>query len=251
MANASPLLAELHGPYDNLLRAALLAASPPLPGPALDLAGGAGLKRGWLATTLGPPSLTIGLDADRAAAAGGPRPSLCADAHALPLAAACLGRCWCVAALALFADQPAALAEARRVLRPGGDMVLAVAGQRWARLRAWPAELVALCATEAQKNLSPTLPWPWLMAPADGLGDELAILLAQAGFVDITLSAYLLDAPEGDLLAAGLPLASWATLRAQLAPQLSAKLLGQCEAVELDAEPEPVELLLVARGLVG
>lgn len=251
MANVSPLLADLHAPYNNLLRAALIAASPPLPGPALDLAGGAGLKRAWLAATLSSPSLTIGLDADRVAVTGAPRPSLCADAHALPLAAASLGRCWCVAALALFADQPAALAEARRVLRPGGDLVLAVAGQRWARLRAWPAELVELFTVETQRNLPSTMPWLRPIPPADGLGDDLAVLLDQVGFIDITLSANLLDAPEGDLLAAGLPLADWATLRARLAPQLSAELLARCEAIEAEAEPEPVELLLVARGVVA
>jgi SAM-dependent methyltransferase len=124
MPNLSIDLAALHAPYAGLLRAALAAASPPLRGPALDLAGGAGLKRAWLAATLSPPALAIGSDLDRAAAAAAPWPSLCADALALPLASASLGRCWCVAALALFADQPAALAEARRVLRPGGRLLI-------------------------------------------------------------------------------------------------------------------------------
>lgn len=206
--------AALHEPHAGLLRAALATASPRGAAAAVDLGCGAGAKTAWLAALCAPGALVVGVDLEREALRAAPAGVWAAgDAHALPLRAASCDLIWCVAALGLFADPARALAEARRALRPGGTLVLAVAGERWVRLReaASPAPLVAA-------------------PPADGLGDELRDALEAAGLRAGRPAAYLLDPPGLAPLAAALPLAE----RDGASP----------------GEPEPRPVLLVAAGRV-
>jgi SAM-dependent methyltransferase len=204
--------AALHEPYAPLLRAALAAATPPAARVALDLGAGAGAKTPWLAECAAPGALVLAADLDLAALKGGAWPArLGADAHALPLRDTSFDLVWCVAALAVFAAPEVALAEIRRVLRPGGVLVVAAAGERWVRLRRRP---------------TPAASGP-LPRPADGLGEELLGRLEAAGLVAPALAAYLLDPPGLAPLAAALPLAD---LDDGAEPE----------------EPEPLPVLLVA-----
>jgi SAM-dependent methyltransferase len=213
-----PDYAALHTPHAALLRAALEAASPQGARVALDLGCANGDKTPWLAACAAPDALVLGLDHDPMALRGaclGAR--ICADAHALPLRPATLDLIWCVAVLGLLADPPRALAEAAAALRPGGALVVAAAGERWVRRRAWPSGEPA-----------PDLPLP---PPADGLGAELGEALEAAGLHPVALHAYLLDPPGLTPTAALLPLVGL--------PGVTPLELG---------EPEPLAVLLLAVG---
>ncbi|MFQ3662507.1 MAG: class I SAM-dependent methyltransferase [Chloroflexaceae bacterium] len=235
-----PDLEALREPHTALLRAVLESASPNGVDAALDLACGPGSTTAWLAARCRPGAQVVALDHDRVAlwaartAAPAARP-VCADAHYLPLRGATMDLVWCVAALGLFTDPTGALAEARRVLRPGGLLVAVGATQRWVRPRYWPVTL--------QSTLSlPPLP------PADDLGADLRAALSLAGLREVILRAYLLDPPGLDPLAAMLPLLSWAAL-APLATTLSPQDRAACAALaEAEPEPEPLPVLLVATG---
>lgn len=209
---------DLAAVHTELLRAALAVATPFAAQVVLDLASGAGLRTPWLAEVALPGALLLSVDYDRASltqSAGDHR--LVADAHNLPLRSASVDLVWCVAALSLFTLPRRALAEVHRVLRPGGALVITVAGERWVRRRSW--------APQASLPLSPP--------PADDLGAELLLDLHAAGFQHAHLAAYLLDPPGLDLYTARLPLAD----------------LGILLPLALD-EPEVAPILLVATALV-
>lgn len=229
----------LREPHTALLRAALELASPSCAAVALDLACGRGTTTDWLAAQSSPDVLVIGFDQDGAAlqVARLAHPAaefVQADAHHLPLRSASADLIWCVAALGLFADAGDALAEACRVLRPGGALVLAVATQRWVRLRHWPAAVAA------------ALVGPPPAPPADELGADLEALLHAAGLQTVALNAYLL-APAGlTPHAALLPLLAWPAL-APLLPNLDPATQAACLAIAAaEPEPEPLPVLLVA-----
>lgn len=195
----------LHQPYLPRIRHALRAATPAGARIALDVGCGDGSKTQWLREQCAPDALLIGIDRDVTALRSAPAlTAIAGDAAALPLRDGCVDLIWCVAALQLFADRQQALRELWRVLRPGGTLLIATAGEYWARLRCHPPALLAA--------LPPVLP----LAPADGLADEWTLLLAGAGFAAPQAQAYLLDGAEpaqaalidsADLAAyAGLPL---------------------------------------------
>ncbi|MFJ4965780.1 methyltransferase domain-containing protein [Streptomyces sp. NPDC088729] len=100
---------------------------------ALDLGCGPGTDLGLLADAVTPAGSVIGLDvspdmAERARRRTADRPAvavLTGDVHALPLADGSVDRAWTDRVLQHAADPARALAEARRVLRPGGRLVMA------------------------------------------------------------------------------------------------------------------------------
>ena len=93
-------------------------------GPVLDL----GCGRGFWLEHLAPrpvPAVGIERDPDRATAAGRHGPVMCGDAARLPLRDASVGLVWSIHVLHHLPEPAPVLAEVRRVLRPGGALVLA------------------------------------------------------------------------------------------------------------------------------
>lgn len=95
-------------------------------GTVVDLGCGRGW---WLARMAGQGITSVGIERDpvRAAQAAARTglPVAVADGRRLPLATGSASLVWCVHVLHHLADPQAALAEARRVLRPGGHLILA------------------------------------------------------------------------------------------------------------------------------
>ncbi|NCC34586.1 MAG: class I SAM-dependent methyltransferase [Chloroflexia bacterium] len=194
--------AVLHEPYAELLRVALRQASPEGAVVALDLAAGDGHKTAWLAAMSQPGGCVLALDHDRTQIACRKSSGvayLVADAHRLPFGTAQVDLIWCIAALHLFADRAGVLDEILRTLRPGGTVVLAVAGDYWVRRRTWPAGSV------------PTDRHP--PPPADDLGGTLRRTLEMSGFADVRIAAYLLEAAGQAAELAWMPLVDAATVR--------------------------------------
>jgi SAM-dependent methyltransferase len=130
LGRALDLLEERRAPYSALLArlvADTLAAFPPAPdGPIVELGAGAGQLRAWL-----PPALAaraVHTDpsepALRALAARAPEAATrVASAAALPFANGACGAVLALDVLDAVADEQAAVAEAARVLAPGGRFV--------------------------------------------------------------------------------------------------------------------------------
>lgn len=93
-------------------------------GPVLDLGCGRGYWMEHLGR-LGAAAIGVEHDPARAAQAGRFGPVVAGDAARLPLAGASVGLAWCMHVLHHLPDPAGALAEARRVLRPGGTLILA------------------------------------------------------------------------------------------------------------------------------
>jgi SAM-dependent methyltransferase len=127
----------------------------------LDLSAHLGASSRWLAATLGCTAVTTAPTEAEAAAAGSLTQlaklgdqvfHTAADVRALPFAAARFTHVWIVESLAFLADPEAALAEAVRVLRPGGHLAIqelvrfggsgpALPGARFERDGIWTAVL--------------------------------------------------------------------------------------------------------------
>ncbi len=126
-------------PADPALRAQweqLLTWLDPRPGEAvLDVGCGSGAAVAFVAGQVGPSGRAIGLDRfpERLATAFARYPmvglaapgAVGGEAQALPFADASFDAVLCVNVLEAILDRPRALAEMRRVLRPGGRIVLA------------------------------------------------------------------------------------------------------------------------------
>lgn len=258
--NSDHLLESLHAPITPLLRLALAQLRRSNINLALDVACGPGLKSDWLADLVLPGGHVIGVDLNVTAlrAAQAARPDtpftwVAGNALALPLRAGCADLAWCVATLGLFADAALALRELRRVLRPGGTVLIATGAQLWVRARRWPRDLLTPLATAyAHALASGDSPVP----PADGLGDDMLMRLAHAGFVSPAVRAFALlpyaEVQEDDGLltyAAELVLDDWAALRARVAPLLNETDLQRCDTLAAEEiEPEVAPVLLVGMG---
>lgn len=245
-------LDELHAPLVPLLRLVLTQVPARHSRVALDVACGTGRKSGWLAEGLPPEGRVIGIDRDVAALnvaqqhnPGRPFVWLAGDAQALPLRVDVADLAWCVAALGLFADADLALRELRRVLRPGGTVIVATGAQLWVRARCWPPDLAApLAAAYAQALAAGDSPVP----AADELGVDLAAQLTRAGLAEVVVRAFLPTTPFADTspLVAELALADWSVLRLRVAPWLSSAELERCDAfATTEPEPEIAAVLLV------
>ena len=93
-------------------------------GLVLDL----GCGRGWWLERLaerGVAAMGVEREVDRAVLASRHRPVAAADGARLPVASGSVGLVWCIHVLHHLPDPAAVLAETRRVLRPGGVLVLA------------------------------------------------------------------------------------------------------------------------------
>jgi SAM-dependent methyltransferase len=122
-----PLIFE---PYAEDLAARLARRSP---ADVLETAAGSGAVTRAMAARLPPQVRLVATDTsapmlERAAAVGTARPVEWrqADAMALPFADASFDAVVCQFGAMFFSDKPAAFAEARRVLRPGGTFVVSV-----------------------------------------------------------------------------------------------------------------------------
>ena len=224
------------------LQAALLEAAALAPGEhVLDLAAGPGLLARDAARQVLPDGWVLASDIAEGMLAEGQRR---AAAEGLPdlLAAACDAEhlafgsgTFDVALIGLglfiFPEPGKALAELRRVLRPGGRLALSVWG---------PREAVPLIA-RAQDCIARLLPAPKVARPSVfrlGEADALAALLGKAGFTDVHLTPHrlscrfdsadaywqaFLDLAGGAAEAlARLPEATQAQLRAAVAADLDA-----------------------------
>lgn len=93
-------------------------------GPVLDVGCGRGYWMDHLAQR-GVPAIGVEHDPERARRAGRFGPVVAGDGASLPLAAASVGLVWCLHVLHHVHDPAGVLAEVRRVLRPGGTLILA------------------------------------------------------------------------------------------------------------------------------
>jgi SAM-dependent methyltransferase len=93
-------------------------------GPVLDLGCGRGY---WMEHMTGRGIVAVGVEHDpgRAAQAGRYGPVVSGDGARLPLADASVDLVWCLHVLHHLPEPARVLAEVRRVLRPGGSLVLA------------------------------------------------------------------------------------------------------------------------------
>jgi SAM-dependent methyltransferase len=93
-------------------------------GPVLDVGCGRGYWMEHLAR-LGVAAVGVEHDPARAALAGRFGPVVAGDGAALPVADGSVGLVWCLHVLHHLPDPAGVLGEARRVLRPGGTLILA------------------------------------------------------------------------------------------------------------------------------
>jgi SAM-dependent methyltransferase len=106
------------------------------------------------------------------------------DAQALPFPAGSFDRVICQLGLQYFPDRPAAVREMRRVLRPGGRVVVMV----WRDVRHSPGyvALIEALETHVGPEAATVMRLPFVFGDEPG---SLASLLEEAGFVDVTIQA--------------------------------------------------------------
>ncbi len=150
-------------------------------GHVLDVATGPGTLARIAAERVGPRGRVDGVDISEAmlaearakppAAGSAPIQYARASADALPFPAETFDRVTCQQGLQFFSDQPAALKEMRRVLRPGGRVAIAM----WADDRAMTLFVAFLTAFDEVSPGPPRKPLSWLD------GQRLSALLQGAG----------------------------------------------------------------------
>ncbi|MFA7268184.1 MAG: methyltransferase domain-containing protein [Sterolibacterium sp.] len=216
------------------LHEALLDASELAPGQdLLDLASGPGVlaQAAWLRTASRSRIVACDLAEGMLAESRRRHPGIlhaAADAECLPFPAAHFDRVLCGLGLMIFPDEAQALAEMRRVLKPGGRIAVSV----WAT-----AEQVPLveCALACMRRI---LPAPKVARPSVfRLGDpaRLKASIAAAGFRNIRIEACELRCRFSDASAywqafldlAGGAAASLARLPQETQARLRAEVAGE------------------------
>jgi ubiquinone/menaquinone biosynthesis C-methylase UbiE len=170
------------------LTTALIAAAELQPGQhVLDLAAGPGLLASAAREKVGAGGTAIATDIAEAQLACCPGLlRVAADGEFLPFAGNHFDRVLCGLGLMVFPDAARALAEARRVMAPGGRLVLSVWGA------AEHAPLLS-CALDCMKRL---LPAPKVARPSVfrfGTPEALSTPLAEAGFGEIAIHTIMID----------------------------------------------------------
>ena len=186
----------LFAPYARELAARTAALAPAT---VLELAAGTGIVTRQLAAAL-PAARVVATDLNPAMVAVGrqlaPHASWqAADALALPFADGAFDAVLCQFGVMFFPDRPAAYAEARRVLRPGGHFLFSA----WDAVAANAFANIVQCA---MRDLFPADPPAFLARTPHGYHDPVLIArdLAQAGFAaaptidTITLQGHAPDA---------------------------------------------------------
>jgi len=175
------------------LNTALLDAAELRPGQAvLDLASGPGVLAREAARRLGGGLIVASDIAEGALAEGRRRAAegailfVAADAERLTFRDAAFDRVLCGLGLMFFPDVPRALAEMRRVLKPGGRAMFSVWGE------AARAPLVD-CALQCIRRILPPPKAERLSPFRFGEAALLEQTLAEAGFADVALHAHPLE----------------------------------------------------------
>jgi SAM-dependent methyltransferase len=159
----------------------------------LDVACGTGIVARRIAGVVGPSGRVTGLDLNPAmidvARATAEREGLVIDWHAgraesLPFADASFDLVVCQQGLQFTVDKPAALAEMRRVLAPGGSVAVSV----WQGLDRHPV-YAALHAAVLRVLHAPAFQAPFSLG-----GVELGQLFDNAGFERVTIDSLTIDA---------------------------------------------------------
>ena len=163
----------------------------------LDMACGTGIAARLAAAQLGSTGAVVGADIDEAMLAVARRVPLTAgaapvdwqraDALALPFADAGFDAVLCFEGLQFFPDRARALAEWRRVLRPGGRII----GTVWGPIEANPGYLALADGLRQFVSAEAARLPPLLLHDAA----EIRTLFAQAGFGAIDIRARCLTLP--------------------------------------------------------
>ena len=179
------------------LRAHLTAQMELLPGTAFcDVGCGTGAELARLAAVVGPSGRAVGVDPsptmidesrDRAAEVGVTVELHAVDGRATGLDAGSFDSVRIERVVQHVGDLPGFLAEARRILRPGGRVV--VADTDWGSLMIHPGDPDLV---KRVKSVSEGGPWaePWA-------GRKLHAGLKAAGFVDIVSTPFVVNAEPG------------------------------------------------------
>ncbi|MBA3032042.1 MAG: methyltransferase domain-containing protein [Gammaproteobacteria bacterium] len=158
----------------------------------LDLAAGPGLLASAAREKVGAGGTAIATDLAEAQLACCPGlPRVAADGEYLPFVSNHFDRVLCGLGLMVFPDTARALADARRVMAPGGMIALSVWGE------AEHTPLLA-CALDCMKRL---LPAPKVARPSVfrfGTTAALGAPLAEAGFGEIAIETIMIDSYFAD-----------------------------------------------------
>jgi ubiquinone/menaquinone biosynthesis C-methylase UbiE len=154
----------------------------------LDVACGTGVVARCAARFCGPRGRSSGLDIDPAmikvAEAAALREGLdidyrCGSASELPFEAGSFDAALCLQGLQYFPDKEQALAELRRVMRPGASLVVVV----WTEMQACAGNWAMITALERLSLDAKDMRKPFALADSAAL----RALVEQAGFEDVTV----------------------------------------------------------------